>query len=251
MNLWMHTLHLLGSGATAYILSRNLCDRQSRPNLLAGFQLAEAGSVPFLEKLSQRASQEGDDWLADRLQRHASDERRHAQIFSQALKRLNKHAITPSDRASSNSNASEQSATEQPRRRTFFSVYYDGYSKDDLAADAIDWTVFLASTHILEHDACRDFMGMARSLSGTPADQPLRDGLLSIAKDEERHAAYLYEALERRMPASDVTTVVEQWRSRKVEAMFAMVQNFMQQQGKMHELAQDGAPVEEPEAAIA
>lgn len=255
MNFWTHTLHLLGSGATAYILSRNLCDRQSRPNLLAGFQLAEAGSVPFLEKLSRRAADEGDEWLAERLQRHANDERRHAQIFSQALKRLNKQAISLSDRAASDAKASDTSETNAgdtpPRRRTFFAVYYDGYSKEDLAAEAIDWTVFLASTHILELDACRDFMGMVRSLTGDSAEPHLRDGLLSIANDEKRHAAYLYEALERQMSAMEVTAVVEQWRSRKVDAMFAMVQNFMQQQGKMQELAQDGAPVEEPEAAIA
>ncbi len=241
----MHTLHLFGSGATAYILSRNLCDRQTRPNLLAGFQLAEAGSVPYLETLSQRAAAEGDEWLAERLRRHANDERRHAQIFSQALNRLNKQAITPGDRTTSQTKAD----SEQPRRRTFFSVYYDGYTKTDLEAEKIDWPVFLASTHILELDACRDFLGMVRSLTGVNADPHLKDGLLSIAKDEERHAAYLYEALGRRMSASAVTAVVDEWRSRKVEAMVAMVQNFMQQQGKMQELSQDGAPVEEPAIA--
>lgn len=93
MNLLTQVLHLVGSGAIAYITARNLRDRRTRPALLAGFQLAESGSVPFLEALSQRAASEGDAWLAEKLAQHAEDERRHGQIFAHALKQLNKQVI--------------------------------------------------------------------------------------------------------------------------------------------------------------
>jgi len=62
----------------------------TRPNVLAGFQLAESGSVPF-EALSQRAARR---YLACRETcKHASDETRHGQIFAHALKQLNKQVI--------------------------------------------------------------------------------------------------------------------------------------------------------------
>ena len=49
--------------------------------------------MPFLEALRDRAQAEGNSWLAERLDRHASDERRHGQIFAHALKQLNKQVI--------------------------------------------------------------------------------------------------------------------------------------------------------------
>ena len=82
MNLLTYSLHLLGSGANAYILDRQLRDPLTRPNILAGYQLAESGAVPFLEALRDRAANEGDTWLADRLTRHAADEKRHGLIFA-------------------------------------------------------------------------------------------------------------------------------------------------------------------------
>jgi hypothetical protein len=67
MNFLTSLLHLAGSGATAYILASNLRDPLTRPNTLAGFQLAESGSVPFLEALAKRATAEEDTWLAEKL----------------------------------------------------------------------------------------------------------------------------------------------------------------------------------------
>jgi len=59
--------------------------------------------------------------------------------------------------------------------------------------------------YILELDASKDFARMANVL---PEDEPtsrnLKQGLLSVANDETGHAAYLYEAMMRRMPAADV-----------------------------------------------
>lgn len=78
-------------------------------------------------------------------------------------------------------------------RRPFFAAYFEGYSQESLKPQNIDWIVFLASTYILELDAGKDFARMAKVL---PEDDPnsknLKQGILSIAKDETRHAAYLY-----------------------------------------------------------
>ncbi|MCA1993530.1 MAG: ferritin-like domain-containing protein, partial [Coleofasciculus sp. S288] len=67
MNVLTHILHLIGSSAVAYYTASSLRDSKTRPNMLAGFQLAESGSVPFLEALSDRAASEGDTWLAEKL----------------------------------------------------------------------------------------------------------------------------------------------------------------------------------------
>lgn len=258
MNLLTQMLHLVGSGAVAYVTARNLCDLRTRPNLLAGFQMAESGSVPFLEALSQRAAAEGDDWLAEKLHRHAEDERRHGQIFAHALKQLNKQAIdfSTSERTAPEKTAPERTAPEkiagdkpnERRRSPFFAAYYEGYAREDLAPGQIDWIVFFASTHILELDACKDFIRMANMLSGDDQENipnaNLKKGLLSIAKDEQRHAAYLLEAMERRLSYVQVMALVDRWRTRKVNAMLAMVSNLLQKGGQFPALAQDGVPRE-------
>ena len=84
MNFLTQVLHLAGSGAFAYYSAAQIRDSKTRPNILAGFQLAESGSVPFLSALSDRASAEGDTWLAEKLAKHASDETRHGKIFAHA-----------------------------------------------------------------------------------------------------------------------------------------------------------------------
>lgn len=238
MNFFTQVLNLVGSGAVAYVMARNIRDRQTRPNMLAGLQLAESGAVPYLEKLSQRAAEEGDSWLSDRLMRHAQDERRHGQIFAHALKQLNKQAMTPE--------ALRQRSEQEPedrRRSPFFAAYYEDYSREDLAPERVDWTVFLGSTYILELDASKDFARMALAL---PEDEPttasLRKSILSVAQDEEGHAAYLREAMQRSMTYAEVEALTNEWRSRKVNAMLAMVGNLIQRNGQTQSLVQDGAP---------
>jgi len=240
MNLLTYTLHLIGSGATAYVMGRNMRDRQTRPDLLAGLQMAESGSVPFLEALSQRAIAEGDLWLADKLKTHAQDEQRHGQIFAHGLKQLNKQVID--FKAIPKTTADSQ--PDERRRSPFFDAYYQGYDKASLAPDQIDWLVFLGSTHILELDACKDFVRMANALPNDLASINLKKGMLSIAEDEKGHAAYLLEAMHRRLPSGDVANLVDQWRSRKVDAMMAMVQSLLQKGGKFPSMAQDGVPSE-------
>jgi rubrerythrin len=241
MNLFTQVLHLVGSGATAYITARNLRDLRTRPDMLAGFQLAESGSVPFLEALQQRALAEGDAWLVEKLAKHAQDEQRHGQIFAHALKQLNKQIIDFKS-------VPQQTADGKPddrRRSPFFEAYFQGYSPAEMRPETIDWSVFFASTYILELDACKDFVRMANALPDT--DTPsvnLKKGLLSIAKDEEGHAAYLLEALERRLPYTTVTTLIDNWRTRKVNALMAMVGNLLQKGGKLPSMARDGVPTE-------
>lgn len=239
MNLLTQALHLLGSGALAYITARNVRDPKTRPDLLAGFQLAEAGSVPFLTALSERAAAEGDTWLAERLSQHAQDEKRHGQIFTHALKQLNKQVID------FNAPSPSEEKSDQRRRSPFFEAYYEGYSRADLNPQQIDWIVFFISTHILELDAGKDFVRMAQALPDTDtASVNLRKSLLSIASDEQRHAAYLLEAAQRRLPYLEVRSLVDQWRTRKVNALLAMVNNLLQKGGAVPSLARDGVPPE-------
>jgi rubrerythrin len=240
MNFSTYVMHLVGSGAMAYYSALQIRDLKTRPNVLAGFQLAESGSVPFLTKLGDRAAAEGDTWLAEKLAKHASDETRHGQIFAHALKQLNKKVI---DFKSLPQNTEEKKT--QQRRSPFFAAYYEGYSQEQLKPETIDWDVFMASTYILELDASKDFTRMANVL---PEDDPiarnLKQGMLSIAKDETTHAAYLYEAMTRRMSASKVQQLVDEWRTRKVNALVAFASNMLQGNDNRSSLVQDGAPSE-------
>lgn len=241
MKFLTHILHLIGSAGVAYIYSSQIRDSLTRPNVLAGFQLAESGSVPFLEALSRRAAAEGNDWLAQKLAKHAQDEAKHGQIFAHALKQLDKQVIDfkklPETKA--------DGKPDERRRSPFFEAFFAGYSSEQLKPEAIDWKVFMASTYTLEVDASKDFARMANVL---PEDEStsrnLKQGMLSIANDETGHAAYLYEAMIRHLPAAEVQELVDEWRKRKVDAMLAMVGGLFQRQGKMPSLVQDGAPTE-------
>jgi rubrerythrin len=238
MNFLTQVLHLVGSSAVAYITARNMRDRQTCPNTLAGLQLAESGSVPFLEKLRDRAAAEGDTWLAEKLAQHAMDERRHGQIFAHALKQMNKQVID-----FKNAPRTTTEGTPDDRQRSpFFAAYFEGYSQEDLSPEKIDWLVFMASTYILELDASKDFVRMANALPDDPQSANLQKGMLSIAKDETGHAAYLKEALERRLSVLGAAGLIDEWRTRKVNAMLAMVRTFLQRNGQFPTLAQDRAP---------
>lgn len=240
MSFFTHVLHLLGSSGVAYFLARQIRDPLTRPNTLAGFQLAESGAVPMLETLSGRAAAEGDTWLAEKLTKHAADENRHGQIFGHALKQLNKQVIDFKNQPKKPENTSKER-----QRSPFFDAYFEGYSSEQLKPDAIEWNVFIASTYILELDASKDFARMAKVL---PEDESnsrnLKKSLLSIANDETGHAAYLYEALKRRMSAADADKLIAEWRTRKVNAMLAMIGGLLKPDGKPPTLVQEGVPPE-------
>ncbi|MEL6401503.1 MAG: ferritin-like domain-containing protein [Cyanobacteria bacterium J06626_4] len=249
MNPLTPLLHLIGSGATAYLLASQIRDAQTRPNVLAGFYFAESGSVPFLTKLRDRAQAEGDLWLAEQLTQHANDERRHGQIFANALKQLGKEAITPENRA----DAATAKADKKEQKSPFFDAYYRDYSQADLKPDVIDWRVFLGSTHILEADACHDFRRMAQALDGVTGMDKIQAGILSVSADEARHAGYLKVAMQRRHGYVATESLINDWRSRKVDALMAMVSNLIERRGAMRTLAQDRvetAPVEPVSEAV-
>ena len=242
-------MHLLGSGATAYYTARTIRDPLTRPNLLAAFQLAESGSVSFLETLGKRAASEGDTWLAEKLARHAADEQRHGQIFAQALKQHGKQVIDFKKQKL----AEKEGQPDERRRSPFFEAFYEGYTQDDLKPERIDWLVFMGSTYILELDASKDFVRMANALSeDEPRSHRIKQGILSVAQDETRHASYLHEALHRRLSTTEAQAVIDQWRTRKVNALLAMVGGLLERGGNSPSLVQD-APTQktEPELAVA
>ncbi len=244
MDFFTNILNAIGSGATAYILANRLRDPQTRPNTLAGFQLAESGAVPFLSNLAARAATEGDTWLAEKLTIHAADEKRHGQIFAHGLKQLGKQVMTFEERKQ------QSKKTEKPS--PFFGKYYRDYDPASLKADKIDWQVFMASTYILELDASKDFARMARALpEHEPKSRNLQQSILSVAEDETRHAAYLYEAMQRRLSNTQVDALVTEWRKRKIDAMFAMVGNMFTAGDNSRSLVKDDAPteIEQPAAA--
>ncbi len=251
MSLLTSILNTIGSGATAYILASRLRDPKTRPNTLAGFQLAESGAVPFLTKLAARAATEGDTWLAEKLTIHAADEKRHGQIFAHGLKQLGKEVITFEERKK---DSDKKQSDKKKNSSPFFANFYRGYEPASLKAEEIDWLVFMASTYILELDASKDFARMATALPEDDAQsRNLQQSILSVAKDETRHAAYLYEAMQRRLSQTEVDILVAEWRQRKIDAMFAMVNDMIQTGGgNSRSLVKDGAPteVEQPEAQL-
>ncbi|MEH1915746.1 ferritin-like domain-containing protein [Nostoc sp.] len=239
MNFLTNLLHLAGSSVFAYYSAAQIRDSKTRPNILAGFQLAESGSVPFLSALSDRAAAEGDTWLAEKLAKHASDETKHGQIFAHALQQLNKQVIDFKRQPPTPSTKKSQ------QRSPFFAAFYEGYTQEQLKPAVIDWDVFMASTYILELDASKDFARMAKVLpDNEPTARNLKLGMLSIAQDETGHAAYLYEAMMRRMSATEVQKLVDMWRTRKVNALLAMVGGILQRNGETRSLVQDSAPSE-------
>ncbi len=243
MNLVTHILHLVGSSGVAYFTARQIRDPLTRPNTLAMFQLAESGAVPMLEKLSDRAAAEGDTWLSERLAQHADDEKRHGQIFAHALKQINKQVIDFK---------SQSKKAETTQRSPFFDAYFEGYTSEQLKPEAINWDVFMGSTYILELDASKDFARMAKVLPEDEAtSRNLKKSLYSVANDETGHAAYLYEAMMRRMSAANVQELVDAWRTRKVNAMLAMIGGLLQPKGQLPNLVQEGMPQEVTEESPA
>ncbi|MHC5614114.1 MAG: ferritin-like domain-containing protein [Nostoc sp.] len=246
MNFLTHVLHLAGSGVFAYYSAAQIRDYKTRPNILAGFQLAESGSVPFLSALGARAAAEGDTWLAEKLAKHASDETRHGQIFAHALQQVNKQVIDFKRQPQTTSTNKAQ------QRSPFFAAFFEGYTQEQLKPAVIDWDVFMASTYILELDASKDFARMAKVLPDhDPTARNLKLGMLSIAEDETGHAAYLYEAMMRRMSATKVQKLVDMWRTRKVNALLAMIGGILQRNGETRSLVQDSAPSETASELIA
>jgi rubrerythrin len=223
MNSVTYLLHLICSGVSAYLAAYLIRDPLTRPNALAEAELAESGSVPYFQALSVRAAAEGDAWLAEKLASHAADEERHGRIFAHALKQ----------------HIGEK--WEVPKRNVFYALYLKEYSPASLQPHTIDWSVFMGSMYILELDASKEIARMANVLPESDRlTANLKKGLSSIAKDEVRHAAYLYEAMQRRMSQNAVERTINKWRTRQVQAYVTMAMDVIQKE-KRPAMAQDGA----------
>jgi hypothetical protein len=245
MNFLTYVLHVVSSGAIAYYTARQIRDPLTRPNTLAGFQLAESGSVPFLTKLSQRATAEGDEWLAEKLAKHAADETRHGQIFAHALKQLNKQVIDFKQERQKDLQEAPEEKPKERQRSPFFDAFFKDYTPEQLKPENMEWNVFLASTYILELDASKDFVRMANVLPEDEAtSRNLKKSLLSVAQDETGYANYLYEAMMRRMPATQVQKLVDEWRTRKINALLAFTSNLFQGKEKPRSLVTESVPAE-------
>jgi rubrerythrin len=214
MDLLTNTFHILGTGAAAYFLANQIRDPLTRPNILATFYLLESSSVPYLEGIKERAKREKKQWLVAHLENHIKAEKRHSHFFSQALKKLNKQVIDINN------------IPKEEKKNSFFEAFFQGYSLESLHPDWIDWITFAGSTYILELDSSKDYARMANVLpepENVPEDSTLpllKKGLLNVARDEASHAAYLYETLQRRLPQVEVDAIIEQWRIRKVKAIW-------------------------------
>ncbi len=223
MNIVTYLLHLICSGVSAYLAAYLIRDPLSRPQALAEAELAESGSVPYFQALSDRAAAEGDSWLADKLASHAADEERHGKIFAHALKQ----------------HIGEK--WEVPKRNVFYTLYLKEYSPANLQPQTIDWSVFLGSMYILELDASKEIARMANVLPESDRlTANLKKGLSSIAQDEVRHAAYLYEAMQRRMGQDAVERTINEWRNRQIQAYITMAMDVIQGVERPS-MVQDGA----------
>lgn len=214
-------MYLASSGAVAYYTASQIRDSKTRRNMLTGLYLSETSSIKFLSTLSERANNEGDFWLAEKLKNHAADESKHSKILAHTLKQIDKNIDL--DNINQYQNDSKENEV------NLFSAYFNGYSREQLAPYCIDWNIFFASTYIMEFDASKDFARMAKVLPENDSSignlKYLKLGLLSIAEDEKSHAAYLYDAMMRKMNVTQVETLVEEWRVRKVNAIFQIIKS--------------------------
>jgi len=59
-----------------------------------------------------------------------------------------------------------------------------------------------------------------------------------IATDETRHAAYLKDALHRKVSPITAQAIISEWQTRKVNAIFALVWSLVEKKGSLPPLVQ-------------
>lgn len=218
--------NLLVTGASAYFFSNSIRDSRTRPDTFATLLLSEKQTCDYLKKLKQRAISEDDDWLAERLARHAKDEKQHCQFFAGALERLEYEICE-------DLNSTDLGTT------AFYVRYYEGYSLKEIEAENVDWATFFASTYVVEIDGYRDMRIMAQALPNESNYRYLTKGLLKVASDEREHARYLYQALCRCTNSENqAKKLVEKWKVKKTKAVMALIEDSIKQamEGKKQSL---------------
>ncbi|WP_017300495.1 ferritin-like domain-containing protein [Nodosilinea nodulosa] len=171
--------HYLFVGFTAIYYSQSAANPQRRPHLFASLALQEAEGSRTVDRIRQVKTAEIPLWLDEQMQRHISDEVRHAQIFTKAVEREGYFIDLDSEAAQQ----SLSSVGEGSMRRY--------HQVDDLAAAPLP--SLLASVLLAEEMGVRGFRCILRAL---PSDLTVtRTALESVLRDEERHVRYLTDAL--------------------------------------------------------
>jgi hypothetical protein len=189
--------HYLFVGFSAIYYSQSTANPQRRPHLLASLALQEAEGSRTVAHIRAAKAAEIPPWLDEQMQRHVSDEVRHAQIFTKAVEREGYFIDLDGDAAQQ----SLSSVGEASMRRY--------HAVEDLAAAPLPH--LLASVLLAEELGVRGFRCI---LTALPAHLTVtRAAIESVLLDEERHVRYLSEALR----YFRATAVVDAYR-RDIEA---------------------------------
>jgi rubrerythrin len=171
--------HVLFIGFSAIYYSQSAANPQRRPHLFASLALQEAEGSRTVAHIRSAKATEIPAWLDEQMQRHISDEVRHAQIFTKAVEREGYFIDLDGEAAQQ----SLSSVGEASMRRY--------HQVDDLAAAPLSH--LLASVLLAEELGVRGFRCILKALP----DQltATRAAIESVLQDEERHVRYLSDAL--------------------------------------------------------
>ncbi|MBD2113333.1 MULTISPECIES: ferritin-like domain-containing protein [Cyanophyceae] len=192
--------HYLFIGFSAIYYSQSTANPQRRPHLFASLALQEAEGSRTVAHIRSAKAAEIPLWLDEQMQRHVSDEVRHAQIFTKAVEREGYFIDLDSEAAQH----SLSSVGESSMRRY--------HQVDDLAAAPLPH--LLASVLLAEELGVRGFRCILKALPDHLI--ATRAALESVLKDEERHVQYLTDALR----YFRATSVVEAYRRDIESKMF-------------------------------
>ena len=171
--------HYLFIGFSAIYYSQSAANPQRRPHLFASLALQEAEGSRTVAHIRESKAADIPLWLDEQMQRHISDEVRHAHIFTKAVEREG-YFIDLEGEAAQHSLASVGEAS----MRRYHQV-------EDLAAAPLPH--LLASVLLAEELGVRGFRCILNSL---PDDlTATRAAIASVLQDEERHVRYLSDAL--------------------------------------------------------
>ncbi|MEO1069531.1 MAG: ferritin-like domain-containing protein, partial [Cyanobacteria bacterium J06638_6] len=152
---------------------------QRRPHLFASLALQEAEGSRTVAHIRQAKATDIPSWLDEQMQRHVTDEVRHAQIFTKTVEREGYFVDLDSPAAQQ----SLSSVGEASMRRY--------HQVKDLAAAPLPH--LLASVLLAEE---MGLLGFRCILKALPASLSVtRAALEAVLQDEERHVRYLSDAL--------------------------------------------------------
>ncbi|WP_035985718.1 ferritin-like domain-containing protein [Leptolyngbya sp. KIOST-1] len=193
--------HLLFIGFSAIYYSQSAASSQRRPHLFASLALQEAEGSRTVAHIRTAKSTDIPGWLDEQMQRHVSDEVRHAQIFTKAVEREGYFIDLESEAAQQ----SLSSVGEAAMRRY--------HQVEDLAAAPLPH--LLASVLLAEELGVRGFRCILKALPEHLG--ATRAAIASVLQDEERHVQYLSDALR----YFRATAVVDAYRRDVESKMFS------------------------------